>query len=619
MLRIDPEKIHAQPKEEEIFNHFIEKEKEKRQKQTNGAPVELFLEKGFQEVLIGDKWHQFTLTNSLLIRPSKSRPGELRIEVFESGEDLLVGKGAYSVVNKIKTTLLQTVNGKWIARNHHRVDKQQTVEERNSLKIKPISDEKIQKEIKFNNDAGIRSKLISIGNFRHTVMPLVKGIELKKFLDRIQLSTDSPKYIKLTIEQRINIILDLSHDLQCLHAIGMIHRDIKPENAIVDLEAGSRLIDFGLSKINDPNGLSDSQRVGSLRYMAPEQYEYSITSEKSDSYTFMKTVAQLLGLLPDTNAISTQKRLDEQIRTLEKLLKKDANYFDDGFNDIFNELLVNRSDECLGRLNKLKQDVYNTIVFSTRSDPDLRFSLDVIIERFEKIKMDMKFFRKEFVFEKGANEKDLITANSQGVRVRNEYFKFVKNKKSLSKEEWVSLIETGLVKLKDRPSVIKEFVDALGIKVFLQLDTKKSIIDKIELTHNLYDLSKEFFINNFFDQLESELLDGKNLSKADFLKIREALLVEREHWQRKHEKYRNSIDQRDIFNQKFFSKETEYRLLEKFDKPASELKDAKRTGLTLFEKQDEKKQESKAYQEEELSSDEICFNFTQLGHSPGLQ
>ncbi len=619
MLRIDQEKIQSESTEQKIFNHFIDQKIKEQQKKSSSTGV--FIEKGDYEIHIQGTLHRFTLTNSLLIRFSKSRPNELRIEVYEDEKNLFLGKGSYGVVNKIKITLSQTLSGKWIATNHHRVDKLQMVKENESFnpKLKPTSDEKIRNELKFNNEAGIRSKLVSTGDFRHMVMPRIRGIELRKMLERTKLSPLSSKYIKLSIEQRINIILDLSHDLQSLHAIGIIHRDIKPGNIIVDLKkTRSCFVDFGLSKINDINNSVDPALVGTQTYMSPEQYINKKTGEKSDSYAFAKTVCQLLGLEPNTNLIGVDQRKDKERfqKKLKEIFKKDAEYSRDRFDEIFNELLVNRSDECLGRLNKLKQDVYNTIVFSTCSDPDLRFSLDIFIERFERIKMDVMFFRENFLFEKGVIKEDLIIANSQGFLTRNDYFLCMRSNPLLNKKECLSLIEKGLFELKDKPSVITEFVNALGIKSFLGLDTKTDIVDKINLIYDLYDLSKEFFINHFFDELTLELLDGKNISNADPLTIKKALAIEKNHWQEKHAKYGNSIDQKNIFIEKLFSKKTEHRLLKKFDKPACELKDAHQSGLMIFHGRDGKK-EGRVNREKEVVG-EILSDFMKLAGSPGV-
>ena len=53
-----------------------------------------------------------------------------------------------------------------------------------------------------------------------------------------------------------------------LHAQDIVHRDIKPENIMVTENDEIRLIDFGLSIIQETKNLSE--RAGTPLYIAPE-------------------------------------------------------------------------------------------------------------------------------------------------------------------------------------------------------------------------------------------------------------------------------------------------------------------------------------------------------------
>jgi tRNA A-37 threonylcarbamoyl transferase component Bud32 len=67
--------------------------------------------------------------------------------------------------------------------------------------------------------------------------------------------------------------------LQAAHDRGIVHRDLKPENIFLAHEAGEpptvKLIDFGISKVNEATGQTKLTRDGSLlgtpEYMSPEQ------------------------------------------------------------------------------------------------------------------------------------------------------------------------------------------------------------------------------------------------------------------------------------------------------------------------------------------------------------
>src|SRR5262249_52900960 len=104
------------------------------------------------------------------------------------------------------------------------------------------------------------------------VMELVKGIPITKFCDEQ----------KLSIRQRLNLLVSVCQAVQHAHQKGILHRDLKPSNVLVALHDGNpvpTVIDFGLAKaIGQP--LTERTLftgvwavVGTLEYMSPEQAE----------------------------------------------------------------------------------------------------------------------------------------------------------------------------------------------------------------------------------------------------------------------------------------------------------------------------------------------------------
>jgi serine/threonine-protein kinase len=105
----------------------------------------------------------------------------------------------------------------------------------------------------------------------------------------------------LSVEETLDIGIDLAHAIADLHRANLIHRDLKPENIIFRrLPSGERravIIDFGLSRLIDqpeerPAGeetltgitRADSA-IGTIAYMAPEQLISSRdVNQKADIY-----------------------------------------------------------------------------------------------------------------------------------------------------------------------------------------------------------------------------------------------------------------------------------------------------------------------------------------------
>lgn len=73
------------------------------------------------------------------------------------------------------------------------------------------------------------------------------------------------------------IVLDILRGLNYLHKKGIIHRDMKPKNILLNREDDGRIVakicDFGISKkVEGDDASVSSQLLGSVEYMAPEQF-----------------------------------------------------------------------------------------------------------------------------------------------------------------------------------------------------------------------------------------------------------------------------------------------------------------------------------------------------------
>lgn len=104
----------------------------------------------------------------------------------------------------------------------------------------------------------------------------------------------------LPLDKARAIIDDVASGLNVAHEKGIIHRDLKPANIIVSDSGVSKIIDFGLAKLNDGSVLTkDRSTLGTVAYMSPEQTQGSNIDQRSDLWSMGVLFYQMIaGKLP---------------------------------------------------------------------------------------------------------------------------------------------------------------------------------------------------------------------------------------------------------------------------------------------------------------------------------
>ena len=86
--------------------------------------------------------------------------------------------------------------------------------------------------------------------------------------------------------------------MEYAHGQGVLHRDIKSSNLLLDLHGTVWVTDFGLAKMEDERGLTQTGDVlGTLRYMAPETFKGQADA-RSEVYSLGLTLYELLAFRP---------------------------------------------------------------------------------------------------------------------------------------------------------------------------------------------------------------------------------------------------------------------------------------------------------------------------------
>jgi eukaryotic-like serine/threonine-protein kinase len=136
------------------------------------------------------------------------------------------------------------------------------------------------------------------------VMEFVPGIAINRYCDKHE----------LTLQQRLELFMDVCDGVQHAHQKAIIHRDLKPSNILVherDNKPVAKIIDFGLAKAIATTQRSDLTMftqigavVGTPEYMSPEQTEFTEggVDTRTDVYSLGVILYELLtGVLPFEN------------------------------------------------------------------------------------------------------------------------------------------------------------------------------------------------------------------------------------------------------------------------------------------------------------------------------
>lgn len=86
--------------------------------------------------------------------------------------------------------------------------------------------------------------------------------------------------VNLSLEAKVQVLIEILQALAYLHRRGVIHRDLKPENILV-VNGSIKVLDFGLAV---ERNYRSEELIGTLLYVAPEVLGGGVVTEASDLY-----------------------------------------------------------------------------------------------------------------------------------------------------------------------------------------------------------------------------------------------------------------------------------------------------------------------------------------------
>ncbi len=144
----------------------------------------------------------------------------------------------------------------------------------------------------------------------------VKFITME-FIEGDDLRTILARDGKLPPKEAVNIMRQSCAGLLAAHQEGVIHRDLKPGNIMQDASGRVVIMDFGLAKTIQGDGMTQTgMMIGTMEYMSPEQAMGSDLDARSDIFTMGLIFYELLtGNIPfraESAIASLVKRTQER-------------------------------------------------------------------------------------------------------------------------------------------------------------------------------------------------------------------------------------------------------------------------------------------------------------------
>ena len=138
---------------------------------------------------------------------------------------------------------------------------------------------------------------------------LVMALE---FVDGRTLREELADKGRLAWPEAVRIVVAVAEGLSAAHGQEppVVHRDLKPENVMLGPCGIVKVMDFGVAKVVAKAGVTNTQSVGTLQYMSPEQIDAKTIDARSDLYALGLILYECIAGAPPFRSASPRELLN---------------------------------------------------------------------------------------------------------------------------------------------------------------------------------------------------------------------------------------------------------------------------------------------------------------------
>jgi serine/threonine-protein kinase len=188
----------------------------------------------------------------------------------------LVGEGAMGVVYKAKDSVLDRTVAVKVMND--------AIARQDELRTRFLREAQAAASLQHPNVVSIYD-LGEVDGHLYIAMEFVQGADLEGLMQAHQ---------PLSLQEKLDIIIDVLTGLTFAHKRGIVHRDIKPANIRIAEDGRAKLMDFGVAHLTSSQLTSTGASLGTPVYMSPEQITGGKATPATDVFAVGAVLYELL-------------------------------------------------------------------------------------------------------------------------------------------------------------------------------------------------------------------------------------------------------------------------------------------------------------------------------------